>query len=137
MGIGRLGACRLQPRALAMEILEQVWEWIGGFFGAIARGFERSITSMFGSSNARYIRKVQPKVDAINALEPKFQALTDDQLRQQTVEFRKRLADGETIADLLIEAFAVGREAGRRFLGMRHYDVQLVGGMVLHSGGIA
>ncbi|HEV2969485.1 MAG TPA: SEC-C metal-binding domain-containing protein [Pirellulales bacterium] len=120
-----------------MEILEQIWEWIGGFFGAIGSGIERSITSLFGSSNARYVRKLQPKVDAINALEPKFQSLTDEALRQQTVEFRNRLAAGETLEDLLIEAFAVCREAGRRFLGMRHYDVQLVGGMVLHSGSIA
>ena len=120
-----------------MEILEQVWEWLGHFFGAIASGFERAITSLFGSSNARYIKKVQPKVAAINALEPKYQAVTDEMLRQQTVEFRKRLAAGETVDDLLVEAFAVCREAGRRFLGMRHYDVQLVGGMVLHSGAIA
>ncbi len=120
-----------------METLEQIWEWIGNFFGAIARGFERSITSLFGSSNARYIKKLQPRVDAINALEPKYQAMTDDQLRQQTVEFRKRLAEGERLEDILVEAFAVCREGGRRFLGMRHYDVQLVGGMVLHSGAIA
>ncbi|HEV3416280.1 MAG TPA: preprotein translocase subunit SecA, partial [Pirellulales bacterium] len=120
-----------------MEILEQIWEWIGGFFGAIGSSVERSITSLFGSSNARYVRKLQPKVDAINALEPKYQAMTDETLRQQTVEFRKRLAAGETLDDLLFEAFAVCREAGRRFLGMRHYDVQLVGGIVLHSGSIA
>ncbi len=120
-----------------MEILEQIWDWIGSFFGAIAGGFERSITSLFGSSNARYIKKLQPKVDAINALEQKYQAMTDEQLRSQTVEFRRRLAEGEKVDDLLIEAFAVCREAGRRFLGMRHYDVQLVGGMVLHSGAIA
>src|SRR5262245_34981214 len=120
-----------------METLEQIWEWIGGFFGGIASGFERAITSLFGSSNARYIKKLQPRVAAINALEPKYQALTDEALRQETVEFRKRLAAGETLDDLLVEAFAVCREAGRRFLGMRHYDVQLIGGMVLHSGAIA
>ena len=77
-----------------MEILEQIWDWIGSFFGGIASGFERSITSLFGSSNARYIRKLQPRVAAINALEPKYQALTDDALRNETVEFRKRLAAG-------------------------------------------
>jgi preprotein translocase subunit SecA len=120
-----------------MEILEQIWDWIGSFFGGIATGFERSITSLFGSSNARYIKKLQPRVAAINALEPKYQALTDEALRGETVEFRKRLAAGETLDDLLVEAFAVCREAGRRFLGMRHYDVQLIGGMVLHSGAIA
>src|SRR6202140_1765228 len=120
-----------------MEILEQFWEWIGHFFGAIAGGFERAITSLFGSSNARYIKKGQPKVAAINALEPEDRAGTGELFGQQTVEFRKRLAEGETVDDLLVEAFAVCREAGRRFLGMRHYDVQLVGGMVLHSGAIA
>ena len=102
-----------------------------------AAGFERSITSLFGSSNARYIKKLQPKVDAINALEPKFQAMSDEQLRGVTAEFRKRLAAGETLDDLLVEAFAACRESGRRLLGMRHYDVQLMGGMVLHGGNIA
>ncbi|HEY2147709.1 MAG TPA: hypothetical protein VGH32_07210, partial [Pirellulales bacterium] len=93
-----------------MEILEQILDWIGSFFGAISGGFELSITSLFGSSNARYIKKLQPKVDAINALEPKYQAVTDEQLRSQTVEFRRRLAEGEKVDDLLIEAFAVCRE---------------------------
>jgi preprotein translocase subunit SecA len=134
----RTGFVRLESLTYtAMETLEQIWEWIGAFFGGIAGGFERAITSLFGSSNARYIKKLQPTVAAINALEPKYQALTDEALRQETVEFRKRLAAGETLDDLLIEAFAVCREAGRRFLGMRHYDVQLIGGMVLHSGSIA
>src|SRR2546430_142962 len=120
-----------------MEFLEQIWELIGNFFNALGRGVERSLTALFGSSNARYIKKLQTKVDAINALEPKFQAISDAELKQQTVLFRERLALGETIDDLLSEAFAVCREAGRRFLNMRHYDVQLIGGMVLHSGAIA
>ena len=68
---------------------------------------------MFGSSNARFIKRLQPKVDAINALEPKYQAMTDADLRNQTVEFRRRLTAGETLDDLLVEAFAVCREAGR------------------------
>ena len=92
---------------------------------------------MFGSSNARYIKKLQTKVEAINALEPKFQAMSDDQLKQETVEFRRRLAAGETLDDLLVEAFAACRESGRRHLGMRHYDVQMIGGMILHAGNIA
>ena len=83
------------------------------------------------------MKKLQPTVDAINALEPKYQAMTDAELREQTAKFRKRLAAGETLDDLLVEAFAVCREAGRRFLGMRHYDVQLIGGMILHRGNIA
>jgi preprotein translocase subunit SecA len=120
-----------------MQVLERIWELIGLFFGGLTRTFERSLTSWFGSSNARYIKRLQPKVDAINALEPTYQAMSDEELRNQTTEFRKRLAAGETLDDLLVEAFAVCREAGRRWLNMRHYDVQLIGGMVLHSGAIA
>ena len=120
-----------------MEIIERIWEILGTVFGGFLRGFERAITSMFGSSNARFIRRLQSKVDAINALESKCTAMSNDELRAQTVAFRDRLAQNETIDDLLIEAFAVAREAGRRYLNMRHYDVQLIGGMVLHSGTIA
>ena len=98
---------------------------------------ERSVTSLFGSANARYIKRLQPKVDEINALEPKYEAMSNEELRAQTDEFKQRLAAGETLDDLMIEAFAVCREAGKRFLGMRHYDVQLIGGMVLHEGNIA
>jgi preprotein translocase subunit SecA len=120
-----------------MNLLERIWEFLGLFFGGLLRGFERGMTSLFGSSNARYIKKLQGKVDAINALEPRYQAMSDEELKQQTVRFRERLAAGETLDDLLIEAFAVCREAGCRFLNMRHYDVQMIGGMVLHSGAIA
>lgn len=120
-----------------MEFLERLWELLGVVFGGFGRTIERSITSLFGSSNARYIKKMQPKVAAINALESKYQALSDADLSQQTELFRQRLKKGETLDDILVEAFAVCREGGRRFLGMRHYDVQLVGGMVLHSGNIA
>ncbi|HEY4313425.1 MAG TPA: SEC-C metal-binding domain-containing protein [Pirellulales bacterium] len=120
-----------------MQVLERIWEIIGLVFGGLGRSFERSLTSLFGSSNARFIKRLQPKVDAINALEPKYQAMTDADLRNQTAEFRRRLTAGETLDDLLVEAFAVCREAGRRWLNMRHYDVQLFGGMVLHSGAIA
>ena len=119
------------------EILTQIWDVLSLIFGGVARGIERGITSLFGSSNARYIKKLQPTVDAINALESKYQAMTDAELRDQTPKFRKRLAAGETLEDLLVEAFAVCREAGRRVLGMRHYDVQLMGGMILHRGNIA
>jgi preprotein translocase subunit SecA len=119
------------------EILGRIWEIIAEFFGGIASGTERLITSMFGSSNARYLKKLQPQVDAITALEPKMQALTDLELRDQTAKFRRRLMAGETLDDLLVEAFATCREAGRRVLGMRHYDVQLLGGIVLHSGSIS
>jgi preprotein translocase subunit SecA len=120
-----------------MELLERIWEFIGLFFNGLMRGFERAITSVFGSSNARYIKRLRIKVDAINQLEPQFQAMSDDELKAQTVRFRSRLEAGETTDDILIEAFAACREAGQRFLGMRHYDVQLIGGMVLNSGAIA
>ena len=120
-----------------MELLERIWETLGLIFGGALRGFERTVTSVFGSSNARFVKSMQAKVDAINALEPKYEAMSDDELRDQTAKFRKRLAAGETLDDLLIEGFAVCREAGKRYLGMRHYDVQLIGGMVLHNGSIA
>ena len=92
---------------------------------------------VFGSSNDRRLKKYMSAVDAINALEPETAALTDEQLRARTDELRKRLADGETLDDLLPEAFATVREAAKRTLGQRHFDVQLVGGMVLHEGRIA
>ena len=92
---------------------------------------------MFGSSNARYIRRLHGRVEEINALEPRYQAMSDAELREQTVQLRERLKAGDTLDDILHEAFAVCREGGRRFLGMRHFDVQLIGGMVLHSGAIA
>ncbi len=120
-----------------MELLERIWELFTGFFSSLASGIERAITSVAGSSNARYIKKLHPKVEAINALEPKFQAMSDDELRSLTTVFRKRLAAGETLDDLLVEAFAACRESGRRHLSMRHYDVQMMGGMILHGGNIA
>ena len=124
-------------RINTMQVLERIWEIIGLVFGGLGRSFERSLTSLFGSSNARLIKRLQPRVDAINALESKYQAMCDADLAAQTVEFRRRLAAGETLDDLLVEAFAICREAGRRWLNMRHYDVQMLGGMVLHSGSIA
>jgi preprotein translocase subunit SecA len=120
-----------------MELLERTWEGVGNFFGGILSGFERGVTAVFGSSNARYVRRLQTRVAAINALEPRFQAMSDAELKEQTFKFKERLKAGETLDDILIEAFAVCREGGRRFLGMRHFDVQLIGGMVLHSGAIA
>jgi preprotein translocase subunit SecA len=92
---------------------------------------------LFGSSNDRKVKAMGAKVAAINALEHQYEALSDDDLRGKTDVFRARLAAGETLDDLLVEAFAAVREASKRTLGQRHYDVQLVGGMVLHNGGIA
>ena len=92
---------------------------------------------LFGSSNDRKVKAMGVKVAAINALERQYAALSDDELRGKTDVFRARLAAGETLEDLMVEAFATVREAAKRTLGQRHYDVQLVGGMVLHEGGIA
>jgi preprotein translocase subunit SecA len=95
------------------------------------------LAKVIGTQNEREIKRLRPGVVEIGALEPQIQALTDEQLRAKTDEFRKRVADGEALDDLLVEAFAVVREAGRRVLNMRHFDVQLMGGMILHSGKIA
>ena len=95
------------------------------------------LTSIFGSRNERQLKQLGKNVTQINALEPKYEALSDAELQAMTVEFRGRVEKGETLDSLLPEAFAVMREAARRVLGMRHYDVQLIGGMVLHSGKIA
>ena len=120
-----------------MEILERIWEFLSGFFSGILRRFEKSVTAIFGSSNERMIKRLYSRVEAINAMEPRYQAMSDAELREQTALFRERLSRGETLDEILEEAFAVCREAGRRYLNMRHYDVQLIGGMILHSGAIA
>ena len=99
-------------------------------FGNLAR-------KLFGSRNERQVKRMFRSVAQINALEPDIAKLTDDELRGRTDQFRQRLADGASLDDLLPEAFAVVREAGKRVLNMRHFDVQLIGGMVLHQGRIA
>lgn len=95
------------------------------------------LTKIFGTKHDREMKRIQPLVNRINEFEPAMQALTDDQLKAKTPEFKERIAKGETLDDILPEAFAVCREASRRVLGMRHYDVQLIGGIVLHRGSIA
>ena len=97
----------------------------------------RVLTSVFGSRNERLLKQLDKNVNKINALEPEFEKLSDAELQGKTAEFRGRLDKGETLDQLLPEAFATVREAARRVLGMRHYDVQLIGGMVLHMGKIA
>src|SRR5712672_2425228 len=98
--------------------------------GAVARKF-------FVSSNDRRVRKYQPRVDAINALEPEIVKLTDEELRARTDMFKKELAEGKTLDDILVPAFATVREAAKRTIGQRHFDVQLIGGMILHEGQIS
>ncbi|WP_426662377.1 preprotein translocase subunit SecA [Rhodanobacter aciditrophus] len=97
----------------------------------------RALTSIFGSRNERVLRQLSRIVGRVNALEPEFEKLSDEALRGKTTEFKQRVATGETLDKLLPEAFAVVREGAKRVLGMRHYDVQLIGGMVLHQGKIA
>ncbi|MGH6704134.1 MAG: preprotein translocase subunit SecA, partial [Bradyrhizobium sp.] len=98
--------------------------------GALARKF-------FGSAHDRRVKGYRPRVDAINALEQEIAALSDEALKARTAEFRAQLADGKTLDDLLVPAVATVREAAKRTLGQRHFDVQLIGGMVLHEGDIA
>ena len=99
-------------------------------FGSIAK-------SLFGSSNDRYVNSIRKTVAKINAFEPEMEAKSDEELKAQTPMFRARLDAGETLDDILPEAFATVREAAKRTLGMRHFDVQMIGGIVLHRGEIA
>ncbi|MGB9835217.1 MAG: preprotein translocase subunit SecA [Candidatus Saccharicenans sp.] len=100
-----------------------MWKWL--------------LTKIFGTKNERDLKKLQPYVAAINALEPQIQQLTDAQLQAKTAEFKEKLRQGATLDDILVEAFAVVREVARRTVRMRHFDVQLMGGIVLHQGKIA
>ncbi len=98
--------------------------------GAVAR-------KLFGSANERRIRSYQPRIDAINAMEKELEALSDEALQARTADFKKQVADGASLDDILVPAFATCREASKRTLGQRHFDVQLIGGMILHEGKIA
>ena len=95
------------------------------------------VDKIFGTHSERELKRIRPLVDKINKLEPEISALSDEELRAKTDEFKERLSKGETKDDILPEAFAVVREAGKRTLGMRHYDVQLIGGIILHQGRIS
>ena len=99
--------------------------------------FAPLLKKLFGSKNEREVKRMLKTVQAVNAFEEQMLALSDEQLRAKTDEFKARLAKGETLDQLLPEAFAVAREAGKRVMGMRHFDVQLIGGMTLHEGMIA
>ena len=94
------------------------------------------LEAIFGTKNDREIKRMRKIVDKINALEPEYEKFSDEELRGKTEEFKKRLAEGQTLDDILVEAFAVVREGSKRVLRMRHYDVQLIGGIVLHEGKI-
>ena len=99
--------------------------------------FQTGLGKLIGSKNDRELKRLSARVEEINALEPEMQKLAEEDFPLRTAAFKKRLAEGETLDDLLAEAFALCREAGRRTLNMRHFDVQLIGGMVLHEGKIA
>jgi preprotein translocase subunit SecA len=130
-----------------MEFLANLGDW----FNAFTSGIERFITSLFGSSNERRIKDMGfdrdkegnvkvvsgSTLDKINSLEADYKKLNDDELRQTAPKLREKLKQGATLDDVLPESFAATREAGRRFLQMRHYDVQMVGGSILHQGMIA
>ncbi len=130
-----------------MEFLEKV----GDFFEVASGSLVRGITTLFGSSNERHIKRLGflrdkqgnttivpgSLLDRINSLEPEWQKLSDDELRQTAARFRARLLKGETLDDLMPEAFAAVRESSRRFLKMRHYEVQMIGGYILHKGMIS
>jgi preprotein translocase subunit SecA len=127
-----------------MEFLDKLSDWFTAFTAAI----ESFFTRLFGSSNERRIRKIGYKRDKqgneiivpgstlerINQLEPEYEKLTDEELKQTAQKLRARLAAGETLDDVLPEAFAAVREAGKRYLKMRHYDVQMVGGVFCTRG---
>ncbi len=98
---------------------------------------ENFLTKVFGSKNERELKKIRPVVEKINALEPRMQAMSDEMLKEQTTIFKDRLSNGESLDDILAESFATVREASVRTLQMRHFDVQLIGGIVLHQGKIA
>src|SRR5579863_1436733 len=96
--------------------------------------FQVTLGKIIGTKNDRELKRLEARVGEINALEPEMKKLADSDFALKTAEFKRRLAEGETTDDLLPEAFAVCREAGRRALNMRHFDVQLIGGMALHEG---
>ena len=95
------------------------------------------LTKLFGSRNDRLLKQYRKTVTRINAMEPDYEKLSDEQLRAKTQEFKERVAKGESLDDVLPEAFAVVREGSKRIMKMRHFDVQLLGGMALHFGKIA
>ncbi|MBI4834465.1 MAG: preprotein translocase subunit SecA [Planctomycetes bacterium] len=103
----------------------------------LGEGISNILTRLFGSRNQRVLKSIQPLIPLVNELEPKFAAFTDAQLKEQTALFKERLENGETLDDILPEAFAAVREASKRTTKMRHFDVQLIGGIVLHRGTIA
>src|ERR1700722_2248017 len=100
-------------------------------------GFDTVLAKVFGTKHEREVKAMRPMIASINELAPQMEQLSDEELAAQTVRFREQLAEGATLDDLLIPACARVREAGRLFLNMRHFDTQLIGGVVLHRGKVA
>ena len=122
---------------MAMELLSGIWDKTTDAITAVTERASDGLVRLFGNSNERQIRRMRPIVARISEMEPAMQALSDAELMAKTAEFKEKLDNGATLDDILVEAFATAREAGKRALKMRHYDVQLIGGMVLHKGSIA
>jgi len=120
-----------------MELLSEIWDKTTDALTAFSEGVSEGLVRLFGSSNERRIRQMRTVVSQTSELEPAMMALSADELRDKTRELRARRAAGESLDELLVEAFAAARESGRRYLNMRHFDVQLMGGVVLHGGNIA
>jgi preprotein translocase subunit SecA len=120
-----------------MELLSEIWDKTTDAFTAFSEGVSEGLVRLFGSSNERKVRHMRSMVEQVSALEPAMKALSAEALKEKTTELRRRRAEGETLDELLVEAFAAARESGRRYLNMRHFDVQLMGGYVLHGGNIA
>ncbi|MGC4108818.1 MAG: DEAD/DEAH box helicase [Thermomicrobiales bacterium] len=115
----------------------QIWDRLSDGVNSVMDGLNRGLMQVFGNSNERQVRRLLPIVAKVNEFEAAMTPLSDLELKEVTLKLKARLANGESLDSLLPEAFAACRESGRRFLGMRHYDVQLIGGMVLHQGKIA
>jgi len=111
-------------------------KWLGGLFKWLSSLF-KWLSSLFIETNEKELKRLQPLINRINELEPEFEKLSDDELRAKTDEFKSRYKVGSSFDELLPEAFAAVREAARRTIGQRHFDVQLIGGIVLHQGKIA
>ncbi len=100
-------------------------------------GIDTVLAKVFGTKHEREVKGLRPTIAAINEMEPRLREMSDEELAGQTVKFKEQIAQGASLHDLLVPAFATVREAGRRILNMRHFDVQLIGGMVLHNGKVA
>ncbi len=124
---------RLNPSGKSVKMLFGLI-WADGYFGGSTMKLK---DKLFGTHSTRELKRITPLVDKIEALRPAMQELSDEELKGKTAEYKKRLAEGETLDDLLPEAFATVREAGRRVMNMEHYRVQLIGGVILHQGRIA